>query len=92
MSEFSSTLIAHLASGADILELLESFGDERLASNQTAVYSILAMWSLSLLLFGLDVPTMTRVGMLGSSIAYNLSFTGFSRFGLLSPSQSLAIL
>ena len=55
-----------MASGADILELLESFGDERLASNQTAVYSILAMWSLSLLVFGLDVPTMTRVSVLGN--------------------------
>lgn len=43
---YSSKLIAHLAGGADVLELLESFGDENLAASDRAVYSILAIWSL----------------------------------------------
>lgn len=45
-----------MAVGADILELLESLGDESLGVNEVAVYSILALWSLSLIIFGFEVP------------------------------------
>jgi hypothetical protein len=38
------------------LELLESLGDESLGVNEVAVYSILALWSLSLIIFGFEVP------------------------------------
>lgn len=57
LSQFSSTLIGNLAVGADALELLEAFqNDEKLSKNETAVFSILAIWSLSLLTFTIDVP------------------------------------
>jgi len=50
-------LIGNLAVGADALELLEAFqNDEKLSKNETAVFSILAIWSLSLLTFTIDVP------------------------------------
>ena len=52
----SAILVGNLAVGADILELLESLGDESLGVNEVAVYSILALWSLSLIIFGLEVP------------------------------------
>ncbi|CBY37527.1 unnamed protein product [Oikopleura dioica] len=53
---FSAILVGNLAVGADILELLESLGDESLGVNEVAVYSILALWSLSLIIFGFEVP------------------------------------
>ena len=49
-------MVGNLAVGADILELLESLGDENLGVNEVAVYSILALWSLSLIIFGFEVP------------------------------------
>jgi hypothetical protein len=52
----SAILVGNLAVGADILELLESLGDESLGVNEVAVYSILALWSLSLIIFGFEVP------------------------------------
>ena len=52
----SAILVGNLAVGADILELLESLGDESLGANEVAVYSILALWSLSLIIFGFEVP------------------------------------
>ena len=46
-----------MAVGADALELLEAFqNDEKLSENETAVFSILAIWSLSLITFAIDIP------------------------------------
>ena len=50
------------------MELLESLGDESLGVNEAAVYSILALWSLSLIIFGFEVPNdvLMKEGILNS--------------------------
>jgi len=80
LSEFSSSLIGNLAVGADALELLEAFqNDEKLSENETAVFSILAIWSLSLITFAIDIPKKkARHDLIIGSKYKELDFIGSS--------------
>ncbi|XP_076807100.1 uncharacterized protein LOC143450435 [Clavelina lepadiformis] len=58
-NELSQLLLVNIAAGADIIELLEVFGEDEVNQNTEIVYLVLAIWSWSLLQFAF-VLTATK--------------------------------
>ncbi|XP_002126839.2 transmembrane protein 26 [Ciona intestinalis] len=50
-NELSQLLLVNIAAGADIIELLEVFGETKVSQNAELVYLVMAIWTWSLLQF-----------------------------------------
>uniref|UniRef100_F6WHJ7 Transmembrane protein 26 n=2 Tax=Ciona intestinalis TaxID=7719 RepID=F6WHJ7_CIOIN len=63
-NELSQLLLVNIAAGADIIELLEVFGETKVSQNAELVYLVMAIWTWSLLQFCLvltaskDLPNL----------------------------------